>query len=65
MAYYAGMALYKNEILLPSGEIYFFTFLVLLIIIAVYPGRKKQSFQKTWFTSNKKPVILFYHSFLF
>lgn len=46
MAYYAGMALYKNEIILPSGAIYFFTFLVLLLVIAVYPDRKKTALSK-------------------
>lgn len=40
-AYYTGITLYKMQIILPANIIYSIAFFVLLIIIAVYPSKRK------------------------
>ncbi len=65
LAYYTGMALYKMQLVLPAAEIYFFAFVLMVAAVIFYPRGKKKQFQKNYFTSGKRPAILFCRFVLF
>ncbi len=54
LAYYTGVLLYKMEIILPPGIIYPTAMLILLVVIAVYPDRKKSTLSKKLFYARQK-----------
>lgn len=46
LAYYTAMALYKLQVILPAEIIYSIALLILIIIVAVYPSKKKEILSK-------------------
>lgn len=54
LAYYTGALLYKMAVILPSGIIYLTAMVILLIVIAVYPDRKKSTLSKKLFYARQK-----------
>jgi len=43
LACYTGIALYKQQIILPANSIYLTTLLILVLVIAIYPFQKNRS----------------------